>query len=389
MFSPQRRKILGAKGRLSPKKTALGTEEAVNVGPKQLFNDLKQTSSKKPSASTSTSLFGGGGTSKSRAFGEKTNKSPQRSKANNDGESVPVKPKNTQSPVKGKLKAGNSRPDFVTPTASVGHAGVLKMQMGQTHDAKAGGDLQLSAKGDSSVNVNGKTVSEEDLYPEIEYMPPANEVAYDFPTELDGLPRGAEMGDMLQTIVAEGFYKPQRPESIESQRREDLANIPDSSTTEFVNQIWPDVEQKKTNIIGTTNKIAPSSYEKGKLQSIKPSAQAIRKPSGSAKEMESLHSSVKKSTSATDRGVESIKKTSNRTINAIQNRKLTTKAAGTNGVTIKPKALSVKDNNAQLRRTTGISKSKLEDFETDRLSKSIQVKARQCDRVSEFEGFEL
>lgn len=386
MFSPQRRQILGAKGRLSPKKPGLGTEEAANIGPKQLFNDLKQTSSKK--ASTSSSVFGG--TSKSRAFGEKTNRSPQRSNEENDAGSVPVKPRTTQSPTKGKLKASTQRPGFVTPSANVGHAGALRMQMGELLDAKMENEIQPTAKGDNSVTVDGRILTEEELYPEIEYMPPSIEVPYEFPSELDGLPRGAEMGDMLQSIVAEGFYKPQRPESIELQRQEDLANVPDPSTNQFVEKMWPIEEQREAKPLESSRR-APLSYQaKGNASSVKPSTHAIRKPSASSKEVKTnLQITGKRIPTVTERKSVPVQRKPISTVNSAQRTNLAPKSNTTNIASSKSKALSIKDNNSQVRRAAGTTKSKSEDFENDQLGKSIQAKFRRAERENGFEGFQL
>lgn len=388
MFSPQRRQILGAKGRLSPKKPGLGTEEAINVGPKQLFNDLKQTSSKK--ASTSSSVFGG--TNKSRAFGEKTNRSPQKADEENDAGSVPVKPRTTHSPTKGKLKSSSiQQPGFVTPSANIGHAGALRMQMGELLDAKVGNEIQSTVKSDSSVTVDGRIMTEEELYPEIEYMPPPVEVPYDFPSELDGLPRGAEMGDMLQSIVAEGFYKPQRPESIELQRREDLANVPDPSIDDFVEKTWPQAEQSGLKPLETSKRPTASSYGTGKAPVVKPNTQTIRKPfTTSSKEIKAMPQTIgKRLPTAPEKKAVSVQKKPFSTTNGTHRTTLTSKSTVTNAVPSKAKALSLKDNNTQIRRATGTTKSKFDDFENDKLGKSIQAKMQSAEQKNGFEGFEL
>ena len=388
MFSPQRRQILGAKGRLSPKKPGLGTEEAANIGPKQLFNDLKQTSSKK--ASTSSSVFGG--TNKARAFGEKINRSPQRSIEAIDRGSVPVKPRNTHSPTKGNLKSTSKRPEFVTPSANTGHAGALRLQMGELLDAKLENEVQSTTKGDSSVIVDGRVVSEEELYPETEYMPPSVEVPYDFPSELDGLPRGSEMGDMLKSIVAEGFYKPQRRESIELQRREDLENVPDPSIDDFAERRWPEMEKRGSKPLETSKKAVPSSYGKGQAPSINPNTQAIPKPFTSSKVYKPhQQSSGKGIPTVVEKKIVSVQKKplNIHTIKSTQKINLAPKNAGTSVISTKPKALSLKDNNTQIRRTNGTTKSKLEDFENDQLGKSIQAKIRRAEQEKGFEGFQL
>ncbi|PWN34452.1 uncharacterized protein FA14DRAFT_174116 [Meira miltonrushii] len=386
MFSPQRRQILGAKGRLSPKKPGLGTEEAANVGPKQLFNDLKQTSSKK--ASTSASIFGG--TNKSRAFGEKTNRSPQRSNEEHDAGSVPVKPRTTHSPTKGKLKSSIQRSGFVTPSANIGHAGALRMQMGEFLDARAGNGIQSVEKSDSSVTVDGRVMTEEELYPEIEYMPPPVEVPYDFPAELDGLPRGAEMGDMLQSIVAEGFYKPQRPESIEMQRREDLENVPDPSIDDFVEKTWPQVEQRGVKPLETSKRTASSSHGTGKAPSVRPITQAIRKPFTSSRETKSnTQTTGRRAPVVTEKKAVSVQKKPFSTASTTPRTNLASKSTGSSAVPSKVKALSLKDNNTQVRRGNGPTKSKLDDFENDKLAKSIQAKFLRAEQENGFEGFEL
>ena len=99
---------------------------------------------------------------------------------------------------------------FVTPAANIGKAGQIKARMGEMMDAELGINLdQMDAPEVEQAPVV-QAMTEEELYPEIEYMPPstwATNPPYEFPAELDGLPRGKELGAELAKFRAAGFVR--------------------------------------------------------------------------------------------------------------------------------------------------------------------------------------
>ncbi|TKY86538.1 hypothetical protein EX895_004687 [Sporisorium graminicola] len=109
----------------------------------------------------------------------------------------------------GKARSMSRQNSFVTPAANVGRAGQIKARMGEIMDAEMGLSLQ---KGD---NVTGQVteqpvvqMSEEEMYPEIEYMPPslhAKHPVFEFPDELDDLPRAKEVGAQLSRLSTLGI----------------------------------------------------------------------------------------------------------------------------------------------------------------------------------------
>lgn len=125
------------------------------------------------------------------AFSDKTNQSPSPARG---GESPS---KRAASPTKGqpwlstaKKPVFTRQNSFVTPAANIGRAGQIKARLAEMHDAAMDADVAAPA---SPVH----TLTEDELYPEIESMPTPSAAPYHFPAELDGMPRAADIGRML------------------------------------------------------------------------------------------------------------------------------------------------------------------------------------------------
>lgn len=373
-FSPQRRQVLGATGRLSPKKATLGTglntnaKESNSVGPRKLFGDLKQQSSTKNVASSSKS-------GKSRAFGEKTNQSPSRP--------------NNSSPSK-KSNSKQIQQNVFTPPTNVGQAGAMRWRMGEMMDAMKdeAGDASV-VPGDNVMTSEGQIMTEEELYPEIEYMPPTAQMVYDFPPELDGLPRGAEMGDLLNSIRPEGFYKPKRPESIELQRQQDLEDVPDPDTEEFIAKMWPKEEPRTF----------PSVVSKAGSKVIPSKTSVIGKPSASGFPRTVPSQAISQRSGQRTVPVKSVRApvSSNRALSSSTIAK--TKQEKENEakqVFSRKKVLTVKDTNTQRNpppSKKGKSNAELLDFDNDAMGKQVKRRLRQLEEAERasngFEGFVL
>ncbi|KAJ9476276.1 hypothetical protein PHBOTO_006362 [Pseudozyma hubeiensis] len=109
----------------------------------------------------------------------------------------------------GKARTMSRQNSFVTPAANTGRAGQIKARMGEIMDAELGLSLQ---KGDNAaeqvIEPPAMQLTEEEMYPEIEYMPPslhAKHPVFEFPDELDDLPRAKELGTQLSKFTAAGF----------------------------------------------------------------------------------------------------------------------------------------------------------------------------------------
>lgn len=63
------------------------------------------------------------------------------------------------------------QPAFMTPAANIGQAGAARQRMGEMMDAMVDGHASV-AHGDASMMQSSEGLTEEELYPEIEYMPP-------------------------------------------------------------------------------------------------------------------------------------------------------------------------------------------------------------------------
>ena len=109
----------------------------------------------------------------------------------------------------GKARSMSRANSFVTPAANVGRAGQIKARMGEIMDAEMGLSLQ---KGDTATEQVAEEpvvqLTEEEMYPEIEYMPPsthAKHPVFEFPDELDDLPRAKEVGAQLSRFSTLGI----------------------------------------------------------------------------------------------------------------------------------------------------------------------------------------
>lgn len=120
----------------------------------------------------------------------------------------------------GKARTMSRQNSFVTPAANVGRAGAIKARMGEILDAEMGLSVQ---KGDNATEQVTEEpalqLTEEEMYPEIEYMPPshyAKHPVFEFPDELDDLPRAKELGARLSAFSTRG---------IRSGRPDDLSDV--------------------------------------------------------------------------------------------------------------------------------------------------------------------
>ncbi|PWN90679.1 hypothetical protein FA10DRAFT_267127 [Acaromyces ingoldii] len=143
---------------------------------------------------------------------------------------------------------------FITPASNVGEAGARRMRYGEMMDALAGNNLEDgSADPDLDSDSRTRPMTEEELYPEIEYMAPshcAKDPPYDFDPRLDGLPRGKQLGEALSKCSAIGFHRP-TPSEEDLLRREGLkeADLPaleglsirDDEDNDVGQEAWPDV----------------------------------------------------------------------------------------------------------------------------------------------------
>lgn len=107
------------------------------------------------------------------AFGDKTNQSPSPRKLTSPSKTPFFKPVSSA---------------LVTPAGNIGRAGQLKAHLAQMYDTEH--DVSEEAPRVDDV------VPDDELYPEIEYMPPAQSIPYDF--DLDGLPRAKDAARMLR-----------------------------------------------------------------------------------------------------------------------------------------------------------------------------------------------
>ncbi|CBQ72492.1 conserved hypothetical protein [Sporisorium reilianum SRZ2] len=109
----------------------------------------------------------------------------------------------------GKARSMSRQNSFVTPAANVGRAGQIKARMGEIMDAEMGLSLQKGDNATEQVTEQPAVqMTEEELYPEIEYMPPslhAKHPVFEFPDELDDLPRAKEVGAHLARFSTLGI----------------------------------------------------------------------------------------------------------------------------------------------------------------------------------------
>ncbi|WFD44102.1 hypothetical protein MPSI1_002767 [Malassezia psittaci] len=161
---------------------------------------VENSSPFKPTPAQDHSLGKGISTAQGKrsAFSDKTNRSPSPSRnagSPSKSSTSPYKPAKWSS-------TSNRTPfvrtnSFVTPAANIGRAGQVKARMADWQDT-----LSIEQQDVAPPEVQ-PAISEEEQYPEIESMPLAPEAPYEFPTELEGLPRASEIGQRLA--------KPTRP----------------------------------------------------------------------------------------------------------------------------------------------------------------------------------
>lgn len=253
--SPTRKNLTTGKRALSQSSKLLGQEMA-SVGPKQLFQDLMSSKSpvkalgdrnaartpgpSRPAhAKQDASLRKGKGAPRnnaelSPAKTEATAPSPRKHSTANalrpingkqrlntevpftkPGQSSshkgPVEEMKTPAPTQltSKARTMSRQNSFVTPAANVGRAGQIKARMGEILDAEMGLSLQKADNAtEQSTEQPSVQLTEEELYPEIEYMPPsmhAKHPVFEFPDELEDLPRAKQLGAQLSTFSAIGF----------------------------------------------------------------------------------------------------------------------------------------------------------------------------------------
>ncbi|UZJ56487.1 hypothetical protein CBS101457_005807 [Exobasidium rhododendri] len=395
------------------------------AGPQQLFADLKNNSAKKASSSSAFSK------SPSRALGVKNTQSPQRSREgpikptigkarsaqDPPAEVSPTKGKSTlRSPSKSEntvmrqvsptregpisfatspskeLEEGASyhtiatphpaepttptavlnkerslqrQSSFVTPAANIGQAGAMRLRKGEMLDA-----LTMAEEGTQLDEAKVDAVQEanvEETYPEIEYIPPRVEVPFDFPLELDDLPRGQELGEKMTAVRFNGFYQP----SNEEKKQEMLAEVfkfrpgpidkPNFTPVEVLDEHteWPDVEIKMLGrskaaseaMMAPLRKSGDASVVKKKI--LTKSTGASRPPTNERPIVNRPSASVKSSSVLPSK---------------------------------KPKALGERNSNAIITRK--VMNPALRDFENDQMGKIIKAKLKASEG-NEPEGFML
>lgn len=250
--SPTRKAMTTGKRALGESSKLFGQETGA-AGPKQLFGDLMSSKSpvkalgdrnaaKMPGPSNqapskqNASNRKGKGSSTDASPGKKgsTELSPRKASTSNALRSINGKQRQTtdlpftkpgqsstdnatvnlmKTPAPSQLGSkprGMSRQNsFVTPAANTGRAGQIKARMGEILDAEMSLSLQ---KGDNAIEQiteqPAAQMTEDEMYPEIEYMPPsfhAKHPVFEFPDELDNLPRGKELGAQLSVFSAIGI----------------------------------------------------------------------------------------------------------------------------------------------------------------------------------------
>ncbi|PWN53624.1 hypothetical protein IE53DRAFT_133820 [Violaceomyces palustris] len=155
---------------------------------------------------------------------------------------------------------------FVTPAANIGRAGQMKAMMGEMKDAEMGFKV---ADGDGAdldhANGQVKEMTDEEMYPEIEYMPPSHyayNIPYYFPEELENLPRAAEIGQMLASFRPLGFHGRDESSKEAEDRKVQTLDLPSdpeldpanlsSDDDSGVDELWPDVAIATNSIPATT-----------------------------------------------------------------------------------------------------------------------------------------
>ncbi|SOV05234.1 uncharacterized protein UDID_03305 [Ustilago sp. UG-2017a] len=240
--SPTRKAMTTGKRALGQSSSLFGQEMA-SAGPKQLFQDLMSSKSpvkalgnrnaaKTPGPSRSASgkqdgsLRKGKGADNSPTKKGSSELSPRKASTSNALRSINGKQRQnvdlpfskpgqgstkdegsnmmmikTPAPTQlnGKARTMSRQKGFVTPAANIGRAGQIKARMGEILDAEMGLSLQKAENLTEQVTEEpGVQMTEEEMYPEIEYMPHRSKHAvFEFPDELEDLPRAKEIGAQL------------------------------------------------------------------------------------------------------------------------------------------------------------------------------------------------
>lgn len=241
--SPTRKTMTTGKRALGQSSNLFG-QEMGSAGPKQLFQDLMSNKSpvkalgdrnaaKTPGASRSAapgkqdaSLGKGKGADNSPTKKGSGELSPRKASTSNALRSINGKQRQnvdlpftkpgqdstndaggnnmiikTPAPTQlnGKTRTMSRQNSFVTPAANIGRAGQIKARMGEILDAEMGLSLQKADNAtEQATEEPAVQMTEEEMYPEIEYMPPsAKHPVFEFPAELDDLPRAKEIGARL------------------------------------------------------------------------------------------------------------------------------------------------------------------------------------------------
>ncbi|SNX84589.1 uncharacterized protein MEPE_03298 [Melanopsichium pennsylvanicum] len=188
-----------------PSKSAPGKQEASirkdNPAPSSPAKKGSELSPRKATTSNALRSING----KQRQTSEHPFTKPGQSSTNDAGNMI-----NTPTPSKlGKTSTMSRQNRFITPAANVGRAGQIKARMGEMMDAEMGVSLQKADNATEHVTEQSTVrMTEEEMYPEIEYMPPstyAKHPVFEFPEELDDLPRAKELGAKLSRFTTIGL----------------------------------------------------------------------------------------------------------------------------------------------------------------------------------------
>lgn len=243
LYASPTRKAMTAGKRAPGQSSSLFGQEMASAGPKQLFQELMSSKSpvkalgnrnaaKTPGPSRSASgkqdvsLRKGKGAGNSPTKKGSSELSPRKASTSNALRSINGKQRQNvdlpfSKPGQGSTKDGGSnmmmiktpaptqlngkartmshQKGFVTPAANIGRAGQIKARMGEILDAEMGLSLQKAENLTEQVTEEPAVqMTEEEMYPEIEYMPPRSKHAvFEFPDELEDLPRAKEIGAQL------------------------------------------------------------------------------------------------------------------------------------------------------------------------------------------------
>lgn len=223
--SPHRRNVTTGR---RPANHLLG-QEGGSVAPKQLFGESSKTpgkplgeknSNKTPGPSRlgnsngSPSKGAGASPLKNKASGSSNVLKSTNGKQRQQSTETPFgKAAMTPAPTKlgERAKTMSRQSSFVTPAANVGRAGQIKARMGEMMDAELGLSQPKAITGPEQMTAQpAPALTEEEMYPEIEYMPPSHMAyhpVFEFPDELDKLPRAKEVGRLLSSFSPFGIKR--------------------------------------------------------------------------------------------------------------------------------------------------------------------------------------